>query len=255
MSNDDSIKNALFSILKHGSNSPFFNSFYNICLNFSIASLCTSRNSIIKNEIIRKLGCSIADLACDCIADLFETRDEKLNHINNCFDKKFPAGIEHVHPDILTVHLAALVKSKTNQQISEIREKLGDHYYKIKKALSTFLKRKSDLYTVLFSDGIKYISFNHVSKANFTLPQINYNEMLSKILLTKFKNNNLATVLPKIFEILQNQDEYCKAIREKHLLELLKEFYQIKQNDFIRENVEYINIEDFYNSIIKDQNL
>ncbi len=252
MSDSATIKRVLLYVLNPPINYSTSQKLCEICRNFSIATLCLKKNELIKKEILFKLNCTLEELAFDCIADLLERRDEKFIHIINYFDKKFPDGIEQVHPDVLTVNLATLVKSKTSQQISEIREKLGDHYFKIKKALSTFLNRKSDIYTVLFIDGIKYISFNHLQESSFNLPQINYDELLSKILLTEFKNNNLATILPKIFEMLQNQDEYCKAVQEKSLLEILKEFYQIKQNDFLRKNVEYINNEDFYDSITLD---
>ncbi len=250
MNDSETIKRVLLNVLNSQINDfDVSQNFSEICRNFSRATLCLKKNGLIKKEILFKLNCTLKELAYDCIADLLERRDGKFIHIINYFNKKFPDGIEQVHPDILTAHLATLVKSKTSQQISEIREILGDHYFKIKKALSTFLKRKGDKYTISIIDGIKYISLNHLPECSFNLPQINNDELLSNILLTNFKNNNLATIAPKIFEMLQNQDEYCKAIQEKFLLEILKEFYQIKQNDYLRKNVEYSNNKDFYDSI------
>ncbi|MHB8579053.1 MAG: hypothetical protein ACYDA4_04225 [Ignavibacteriaceae bacterium] len=252
MNSRDTIKRVLLHVLNSQIDHQESQSFCEICRNFSIATICLNKNRLIKKEILLNLDCTLEELAYDCIADLMERRDGKFIHIINYFNKKFPNGIENVHHDILTAHLATLVKSKTSQQISEIRESLGDHYFKIKKALSTFLTRKCDKYAVLIIDGIKYISLNHLCEYNFNLPQINENELLSKLLFFNFKNYNLATIAPKIFEMLQNQDEYCKAIREKFLLEILKEFYQIKQNDFLRKNVEYSNNEDFYDLITEN---
>jgi|GEM_PF-2642845 len=252
MNDSETIKQGLLCVLNSQINYKVTQNFCEVCRNLSIATLRLNKNKLVVKDILLKLNCDIDELAYDCIADLLEKRNGEFIRIINYFHKKFPCGIDDVHPEILTAHLATLVKSKTSQQLSEIKEKLGDNYSKVKKALSTILKRKSDQYAVLFVDGIKYISLDHVLESNFNLPQINCDELLSKILLTKLKNNNLATILPKIFEILQSQDEYCKAIREINLLIILKEFYQVKLNDFLRKNVEYIINEDFFDSIMSD---
>ncbi len=235
MSDSETIKRVLLSVLTTGNNSTMFNQFYKICMNFSAASLCVARNKRQREELTSRLDCSVMDLASECIADLFEIVDDKFIRINNYFDKKFPDGIQQTHQDIIKVHLAVLIKSKTNQSLSELKEDLGDIYPKIKKSLDTFLSRKKDEYRKFIKEGVKYISYDHLCVIDFSLPQIEKRFLVSKMLRLRLKNCFVATVMPEVFRIISKQDEYCKAIKEKLLLEALKEYYEIKMNDSLKQ--------------------
>ncbi len=250
MNDSETIKRVLLSVLSAGNNSPMFDQFYNICLNFSITTICVNKNKRLRDELTYKLDCTVKDLACECIADIFEIKEGKFIRFNNYFGKKFPEGIQHIHPDKLKVHLAALIKSKVNQNIYALKEDLGDIYPKVKKSLDTFLSRNKDMYERFMLNGVKFIRFNHSCKIDFSLPQIEKQVLISKMLSLDVKNFFIATLIPEVFKILDCQHEFCKAVNEKLLLELLKEFYLIKINDTVRNNVEYINNEGIDDIII-----
>jgi hypothetical protein len=244
MENSEIIKTTLSSVIELGKKSPLFNQFYEICLSFSKATINLNKNRQIKNEVLSKLGYSLMDMTCDCIADLFELRSGKFVHINNYFNRKFPAGIAKIHPDIVLTHLAVLIKSKTNQQISELRENLGEIYFKIKKSLATDLNRKKNIYKKFTVNGIPYIRLNHSDDYDSNLPQADIEYLTSELMEREFKNFNLSTILPGVFEILNSQDEFSKAISEKLLLEILKKYYTLKINGSVAGNVEYIPLEE-----------
>ena len=63
------------------------------------------------------------------------------------------------------------------------------------------------------------------------------------------KKYDYSKVLRTVFEILGPQEEYCKAVEEKLLLDTLKEFYYAKASEYIElnnsienTNVEYIKV-------------
>jgi len=183
-------------------------------------------------------------MARDFIDYLFETKDGLFVQLIKYFNKKLPGGILSEHPDILGTHLAVLIKSKTNQQLSELRENLGEIYFRIKKSLSTDLSRKRDIYNKFVVKGIQYIKLNHNSTVNLELPQVDKTYLISKLLKKEFKNYNVSQILAGVLEILYSQQEFCKAIKEKHLLIILREYYTLNMKAEIENNVEYIEYEE-----------
>jgi hypothetical protein len=245
----ETTKEVLLSIINLGERSPLFDRFYNICLHLSIATINLTKNRIVREEILSRLGYSFSDLARDCIDELFETRDHQFVQLTKYFEKNFPDGIEDVHPNILQAHLGKLIKSKTSQQISELRQNLGDIYFDIRKSVSTDLNRKKKQYKKFTRSGIVYICTDHNIEVDLEKPQIDKSFLLPKLFSIKFRLHNISKVLPEVFEIINSQNEFCKAIKEKHLLEILKDFYMEKIKDSIEANitlnkefVEYIDI-------------
>jgi hypothetical protein len=202
------------------------------------------KNQRIRDEILLNLNCTKRDLACECLGELFCTQNDSLIEINNFFQKKFPNGLEGVHVDIIKANIGLLIKSKTNQHLSEIREDLGDPYFKIRKAVSTEIARKNGTYKKIIFNGKKYVAANHNFECNFNLPQIDKDTFLTMFFDIKLKKYDVAKVLREAFILLNSQNEYAKAVEEKLLLDTMKDFYIAKMNDFIFENVEYNNIEE-----------
>ncbi len=251
MNDGESIKKALLSILDKGDKSPLFNQFYEVCIRFSVATLNLSKNQMVRNDLQRKMDCSVQDLACDCIWKLFIPKQGRLIEFGKYFLKHFPGGIETIHSDHIKAQLAILIKARTNQGLSLIREEWGDIYFDIRKALTTEVARRKDIYKKHFINGIKYISFNHHTNIDFCLPQVEKDYLLSRLFLIKMKKYDYAKVLRKVFEVLDSQQEYCNAVEEKLLLEILKEFYYTKASESIElsnfveiTNVEYNTDED-----------
>ncbi len=251
MINSETTKTVLLSILNLGESSHLFNQFYKICIHLSVATLNLSKNQIVKNELLQRMDCSAQDLACDCIWKLFVLKNGRLVEFEKYFQKYFPIGIETIHPDYLKARLAILIKARTQQGLSFIREEWGENYFSIRKAISTEIRRTNSSYAVHNFNKKKYISLNHRSVIDFNFPQIEKDFLLSELYLIKMIKYDYAKILRSVFEILNSHAEFCKAIEEKLLLNTLKEFYCNKLNDFIElnqdleyKNVEYITFEE-----------
>jgi hypothetical protein len=255
MINSETTKIVLLSILNLGESSPLFNQFYQICINFSVATLSLGKNRRFRNDLMSKLDCSVQDLACDCIADLFEKYDGKFIHIEKYFSKQFQSNITSVNSEVIQTHLAVIIKSKTNQRISALREETGEIYFKVKKIVGTVIKRKKDLYKSLMVNGIKYLSYNHNKEIKLDLPQVEINYIVSKLLSKTFKKNKVTDVINAVFETLSDQDVYCKALQEKLLIDYLKEYFLLKMGDSISQTVEYITYEEEDSSLNTIENV
>jgi hypothetical protein len=241
MQKSENTKGIICSILESGKASPLFNRFYELCIRFAKATINLNKNRQIRNEILSRLGYSLQDMACDCIADLFETRDGKFIHIDNYFLKKLSSKPEDTHTEILETYLVVLIKSKTNQQISELRENLGEIYFKIKKSVSTDLNRKKKLYNKFTVNGLTYIHHSGNTGIDLELPQIEKSYIVNKLLNRDLEGRQVSKVLYAVFEILDGLDGYCKALKEKDLFEILKDYFTVRMSESVETNVEYIN--------------
>jgi len=172
MKDSELIKEALISILNKGVKSPLLKQMYEFCLRFSIANLNLYKNQIIRNDLQRKMNCTVQDLACDCIWKLFIPKQGELIEFEKYFYKIFPGGIDKIHSDVIKVQLAILIKARTNQGLSLIREEWGDIYFDIRKAITTEVARRKEIYLKHIAHGNKFISLNHKDQIDFSLPQI-----------------------------------------------------------------------------------
>jgi hypothetical protein len=232
------MKELIKSILSLGCTSPRFKEFYSICVRLSMSYLSISKNRFISIELQRKLDISLTQLARDCIADLFEIKDSCYIHINNYFYKKL-GNVEQKHDDEIKVHLAILIKSKTNQQLTELREYFGEIYFKIKKAVSTDLTRKNDFYKEVSLDGNRFLYICKKEELDFNLPQVEDKIIMEKLYEMHLTNYQVPKVMKAVLEIVEKQEGYLRAIRYKSLLLILKSFYLSRMNDHQIENVEY----------------
>jgi hypothetical protein len=235
------MKELLVSILSGGSASPFFKEFYSICIKMAIAYLSISKNKLSSKELQIKLGITLNDLAQDCISDLFETREDLFIHINNYFHKSLGSDIELLHDDEIKACLAILIKSKTNQQLSELREVFGDIYFKIRKAVSVFLVRNKISYNEIHSNGNRYIYTCTHKEINIGLSKINSESILNELYGIKFHSYQIPEVLRAFFQIVNNQNKFAKVVEYNTLLKTLKIYYQTRLRDREIENVEYFN--------------
>ncbi len=243
------IKECLISVISTGERSPKLKQFHELCKQFSKACLCLNNNRMIRDELLKKMDYSLDDLAYDCIDELFRTENNKFIELENYFNKKISGNIEEVHPDKISALFGALIKSKTNQQLSELREKFGDIYFKIRKAISTEIKRKNKVYVEIYSEGKKFIGLNHNTDLCMHLPDISKNWLLPKMFEIKLKKYEVTKMLFETLQIINSQNEYSKRIEDKMLFEILKDFYNSKINDVIEKNVEYkVDIEEMFDS-------
>lgn len=228
------------SVLELGISSPLFNQFYDLCLKMAVAHLCINRNRQIRDELLRKMDYSLKDLARDCIDSLFETKENRLVQINAYFFRKYDNSIDLLHNDELQASLAVLVISKTNQELSHLREDFGEIYFKVRKCLSTLLARKKGLYKQIFINDRNFIFNNHLDVLDFKADQFPQQELLYELYQKKFRSYQIPEVVESIFNTINSQNTYCKAISQELLLDILNSFYKSRLDSFTAQNVEYI---------------
>ena len=236
------MREEIISILKLGINSPLLNSFIEICCNLSKSAI---NNSKYKEYVLQKTGVSLKDLAYDCIADLFKQTDEKYLYINNYY-KDIINNLENIHEDVLKAKLSAIVISRTNQRITEIREEFGEVYFKIKRAAHLHLNRHTDSYKKMIYEE-KTFFFNCDEKdIGFNKPPVPGNFILESLYLEKNKKYSVSKIVDLVFEKLNLEQEYNKAISEIDLFRIIADFYKLRKDDYLLnfENVHYYNIEE-----------
>jgi hypothetical protein len=236
------MREEIISILKLGINSPLLNSFIEICRNLSKAVINKSK---YKEYILQKTGVSIDDLAYDCIADLFKQTEGKYLYINKYFDD-FISDFENIPEDIFKAKLSTLVISRTNQRITEIREEFGEVYFKIKRAAYLHLNRHTDLYKKIIYQEKTYIYGCDEKDIDFNKPPVPGNFILESLYLEKNKKYSVSKIVDLVFDKLNLEKEYNKAISEIDLFRIIADFYKLRKDDYLLnfENVHYYNIEE-----------
>jgi hypothetical protein len=227
--NKINLKSLLNSVLVEGKSSPLLEEFINYCIKISLSYF---RNSHFRKFIIEKTGLNEKDLAVDFIAELFKEKDGYYFQFNNFFTP-FRENIENTDDDIIKSKLISLVCSSTNQRITELREDLGENYFKIKKAFDLAIKRND-------SEFIKCIYRNQIFIHNSYTGEINFDESLipKDILLfelhgSEFKSRSIPEVIRAALKITEKQNEYCKAIEFTYLMQTISEFYKNRLTDFL----------------------
>ncbi len=224
------MKEILLSILISGEKSPHVRRFFEICGNMSAAHLSTYSNILTRNELLNKLSLSLKDLSGDCIADLFETVNGKFIHFSNYFEKVY-GRLEFMHDEEILAYLANLIKSKTNQHIAVIKENFGDIFWKVRKAVRIYIQRNPDKYRFTKLNNEKYISLNCNKDIDLTIPVYPQEELITQVCFREFKYYYTSEVVENIFHVLDNQNDYSKALKEDELFTIVKKFYEKRDYD------------------------
>ncbi len=120
------MKSIIQSVIEEGNHSKSLNEFIKFCHRIATTTINISR---YKNFLLEKSGLSVNDLAYDSIADLFICEKGKYIFLDSYFKNILYCKTE----DEILSKLYALVISRTNQRIVELREEYGELYFKIKK--------------------------------------------------------------------------------------------------------------------------
>jgi hypothetical protein len=236
------MKNIVKSIMHTGKDSPHLKHFIDTCINLSISAIYRSK---YKDYILHKLGISIKDLASDLVADLFKSTEGKYLYINNHFDDIIDK-IDDTPEEIIKAKLSTLIISRTNQGITEMREEFGEIYFRVKRAVYLHISRHKEEFKKIIYKGNTYIFNCPEGKINLDLEQIPLRTMLDFMYASNHKKYSVTTITDKIFGILNNQADYCKAIHDVLLYQIISEFFNLRMKDFISvpENVHYYNFEE-----------
>lgn len=224
------MKEIIISILEKGKNSPHVSRFYEICTNMSAAQLCISKNIPIRNDMMRKLGCSLKDLAGDCVADLFESKNNLFFQFNNYFGKIINQ-LTQMHDDEITALLASQIRNITNQYIAELQQDFGNIFLKVRKALRVYIERNKNYYLSIKINNEILIHTNHHTKIDREQPLYPTSELLSDLFMKDFEYYYTSEIVDNIFEIVNSQDTYCKAVKLTDLFEVARLFYEKRMSD------------------------
>jgi len=224
------MREQIISILKSGKDSPFLNSFIEICRNLSGTAINISK---YREYILNKTGLSTKDLAVDCISDLFKDTNGKYLYINNYFDDI--SDLENIPEDILKAKLSAIIISRTNQRITEIREEFGEIYFKIKRAAYLHLKRHKDKYKKIIYKEITFVFSCDEKDLDFDKPFIPDDLILESLYLDNIKKYSVSKIVELVFEKLNFKQDYNQVINEIDLYRLITDFYKARMSDYLLE--------------------
>jgi hypothetical protein len=223
------LNDVLESVLTQGNSSSRLNDFIQTCLRISCAYFKASR---FKEFVRAKTGCSDIDLAYDFIADLFEENDGIYFRINSFF-RNSNGNVIDMPEDMVKAKLASLVCSATNQRISEIREDFGENYFKIKKAVDICLERNGHDFKKIVHRNILYVQNSLTTKVNFSLSPFPPAILLENLHGLNFRTRNIPEVLRGLFSLVDNQEEYCKALEFTRMVNYVVDYFKQRFNDFI----------------------
>ncbi len=130
------MKEIIESVITEGAKSKRINDLINFCHKIAVTTLKISKYI---NFITEKSGLSISDLAYDVIADIFIVDNNRYLIIDNNFSDLIRE--KNIKGEVITSKIYALVISRTNQKIVELREEYGELYFKIKRAIFLHISR------------------------------------------------------------------------------------------------------------------
>lgn len=233
------MKEIIKSVLIYGSKSKVFKIFYDICHKIAISYLSINKNKQFKDYLLKNMDYSINDLARDLIDPLFETKGKKFVQFENYFNKKYPNGIERIDDDELKASLSILIISKINQQISVLREDLGEIYFKVKKAVNKHINLNKHLFNFKKINDKVYLTRNHkdcVINENIDIP---VHHILDQLFYKKFKTAQVPEIIDSIFDIIENDSDFYPAITQEKIIEIVNSYFKTRFQFVNLENVEY----------------
>lgn len=231
------LKEIIISILENGNKSPCLDEFIRICLKISYVCFIKSR---YKDFICSETGLSCKDFAWDAIADLFKETNGKYLY----FEKHFTKGNKKIYElseEYIDAKLNAIVISRTTQRIREIRESdCNEIYLKIKDAVRLHISRKSGLISSLIYNKNEYYYTCNIKKLNCIEDEIPVEILVEEIFKVTNKITKISAITELVFQILNQQNIYSKAISEINLINSITEYFNRRLKDYKSNNVHYI---------------
>lgn len=235
------INDIIKSVISKGSNSHHLNDFIKMCLNLSLATL---RRNIYRESVLSKTGLSERDFAFDAIADIFKNTDGKYKYLENHFSDVM-SSIDNLPPEVIQAKLNALIVSRTNQRITEIREEFGEIYFRVKRAIHLHISRHKNIKSTHFC-GVQYFYICDDDELNEEHNEITQELILDKLNSVYHKKLSVSTIVDFVINFVNSQNEILRAISDNLLCQSVTEFYNLRKKDYLieLENVHYINYEE-----------
>lgn len=206
------IKEEVISIIEEGINSKHINSFISHCIKIAKAYLFSKVNKTKRDRLNEEHGFSNdTDLALDCIADLFETRDGFYYQINDFF-KFGNFKLKESQPEEIFAKLRCLIWSSISNRIYEIS---NPFYTKIRKAVNICFDRNPS-YKKFYSGEKIFLS--HRTDINTELPCIPAEKITELLLEKDTTDHSIPKLVEIIFKHLDLQNEYSNYIELNDLV-------------------------------------
>ncbi len=230
------------SIIMEGSVSPYLNDFINICIKISLAAL---RKNSYKQYVLSKSGLSEKDFAIDAIADLFKNIDGKYIYLENYF-LEIIDSIDTLPNEIIQSRLNALLISRTNQRITEIREEFDEIYFKVKRAVNLHLSRQKGLKKIHYNGNLYFYVCGKEELVE-EYPEISKELILNKLNSVHHKKLGVSNIVNIVIDFVDSQSDKLRAVSDTLLYQSISEFYKSRKRDYLHEvkNVHYNYNEDF----------
>ncbi len=237
------MKDVLISVIVDGKNSPHRNLFIETCLKLAVKAF---NSSILRESALNESGLSPADIAYDIIADLFAEENGKYASLNIYFGNT-AEKINACPEDELNARLSALIISRTNQRLTDIKDENGEIFYKVRKAVRVFFQRNSSEYNFIIYDKEKYLFACGKSKLDFKLPEFEETVLINQLLTFDYRNYRVPEFIKNLFVILNTQDIFLKSISETKICNIITRLYKERLDNYVKENknVSYINYDEY----------
>jgi len=233
------MKDIIESVISEGIKSKRINDLVNFCHKIAVTTLKISKYSGFISE---KSGLSISDLAYDVIADIFIVENNRYLVIDNNFSDLIRE--KTIKSEVITSKIYALVISRTNQKIVELREEYGELYFKIKRAVFLHISRNKNFKKFLYKSHC-FIHTCNIKGLKENFLEFPEEELLEHLFARNTKKFSVSSTVNSVFEIINSQNKYAKVLSEVKLYFVISEFYKKRYESYLSDlkNVHYIDIE------------
>jgi len=233
----------LNSIITEGRFSCFLKEFILLCLKYALAAL--NRN-YSKEAVLNLTGLSPNDIAYDIIADLFE-QDE---------NGKFPVLVKYyknsdnlseLTEDEIKAKMYALIISRTNQRLSEMKEECGEIFFKVRKAVRIYIQRNNEKYKCIIYNETEYVYTCDRKTMNMDKQIMPCELLLNSIYAFDYRNYQIPVILESLFAVLNRQAEFAKTTEKNTLFKVITDFYKQRLINHVSESENILNVKNEIN--------
>ena len=173
-----------------------------------------------KGYQMQHLGLTFEDLAYDVVAELFAGVDE---HCCTVLRQSLREGDTPEHDEELIAAFHALLFRNVQQRLGRVFAEINPLYKYLHNALRSYVRRRSDIVHLDMIDG-RWLCYRSVEISRLDLPSMPLRELRYVIRPSlRYGRSTAVSVLNAVFMVLDNQDEYRKAILEEDVLRMARD--------------------------------
>jgi hypothetical protein len=224
---NEEIRQWLISIIHEGNQSPYKDELAGLFVQIALRYLSNGNdfpydrrqkiyqdNSIYDDTEEKRLK----SLALMCIAELFDLdENNKCYQINDCF----------AEIDLHTAFIEEIVSELVSLIFSTCHDFIYDcsdiNYKRLRNALNNCLRRYS-FYRTDFVNRKKHVFTAEFQADEIRKPQIEKDKLTKLLFMYKLKNPSACKLLYLVFEIINNQEEFCRIVYYNIIVQSILEY-------------------------------